>query len=337
VIWQEHPDGNKFDAPGPGKSIYADSDVPNPVNEDFLKVSIVVTLDGVAPAGGGVVTLDFIDPPNAHEFGTDDDNFSESFSFETTTLTFLPGEWEKTTTVSLSQNAGDNYIIEATANNGKPNNVVYSEILTVWRRLWVECDQMAMPGTDIVIYDINGKISDTYFKTSEKEITWDDVVPTPEPVTFDLRKQPDKPNISLLNTLMNRACVTDLEYQYNNTPVVAFVPNLWTEQIMYNNPAEMAQYGREIPNATESFWTMYVLGAYELSGQDHDIHNSALPGGDCRDFTNGINTGNAYVFCETIRDVTNTHGNCPGVTGTLADYNTFFKRVVAHEILHSFL
>jgi|GEM_PF-6535182 len=82
-------------------------------------VDVVVTIAGVVPSNGGVVTLTKFDPPNAHEFGEDDDNFSETFSFITTsTLTFMPGEWEKTTTVSVSQNAGNNYIIEATALNG---------------------------------------------------------------------------------------------------------------------------------------------------------------------------------------------------------------------------
>ena len=106
-------------------------------------------------------------------------------------------------------------------------------------------------------------------------------------------------------------------------------------QIEYNNQNEFAQYGKEIPNATDSYWTIYVLGAYE-TGLDHD-HHSGMPTLPCPNFANGMNQGNAYVFCETIRDLTNTHQNCPQATGTVANYNTFFPRVVAHEILHSFL
>jgi hypothetical protein len=195
---------------------------------------------------------------------------------------------------------------------------------------------MAMPGTDIP-----GAVSnETYFKTGEKGNTWDDVVPVNEPMTFDLRKQPDKPDISLLNTLMNRACVAALEYKYNNTPVVEFVPHLRSEHIAYTNPNEIAQQGgnRSIPapdQVDKSYWTMYVLGAYEL-GTDHD-HHIGMPTFPCPDFANGNNQGNAYVFCETIRDVTNTHGNCPQATSPVVDYNTFFPRVVAHETLHSFL
>lgn len=208
---------------------------------------------------------------------------------------------------------------------------------------------MAMPETDIIIYDMYGGVLKTYFKTSEKGDTWDDVVPVPEPVTFDLRKQPDKPNISLLNTLMNRACVTALEYQYNSTPVVGFITVLSDSQMTYTDPKEIARQGtnRSVPAPDQvdpAYWTMYVLGAYETIS-DHDNHG--VLNAPCPAFMNGENQGNAYVFCETIRDVTNTHGNCPdGVTGKkivtdetgpLADYNTFFPRLVAHEILHSFL
>ena len=148
VEWQQNANGNELFGTWTGRSVYADSDTPNPVYSDYRNVDVVVTVEGLLPVNGGVVVLDCLDPPNASNTGAANYDGTSIFHLGTSSfaiLTFynlapfcpIPPQ---TITTKVGSHAGDNYIIAATADNGKPDNVVKSEILTVWRRLWVECD-----------------------------------------------------------------------------------------------------------------------------------------------------------------------------------------------------
>ena len=139
---QQHATGNDLISKWTGKSIYVDKDTPDATN-DFNKVDVIVMVEGLLPVGGGTVTLDEIDPANASvPDAVGDDNNGAALSFAPGSLSFTNSNMTQTSTVTLGINAGDNYIVKATANNGQTNNIVKSEILTVWRRLWVELDQM---------------------------------------------------------------------------------------------------------------------------------------------------------------------------------------------------
>lgn len=348
VFWKKHETGNPLLHTWTGLSVYADKDTPTS-NNAYNTVDIVVTVEGLLPVGGGIVSLTALDPPNAS--GTGEPNNGFGMIIISNQLTFTNANRTKSTSARVAAKAGNNFIIKAEANNGQQGNFVLSETLTVWRRLWVECDQMAMPGTNIAYYIPGNPLpSEVFFAPSEKGITWDDKEIPNEPVTFDVRQQPLLPSVNYLKTLLLPACVDVAEYTANEKQVVDFIPNLTQLQTTYNNPHDYAIQGnnRSITDSTPTYWTTYVMSAYETHFSDHDNH--AFPGSGinvapndgklCRKIM-GVNEGNAYVFYETIRDVAKTHGNCPNictdVTGPLTSTSVLFDRVVAHEILHSFL
>lgn len=229
-------------------------------------------------------------------------------------------------------------------------SIIQTDLLTVWRTLWCELDHMAMPGHDIqdVWRESDGtlRLRETYFATSEKGITWDDVAPENEPVTFDVRQQPPLPDISLLSTLLFQACIKVAEYGYNTEKVLPFKPNLNSDEVLYKHNNEYGKNYRSIPEATDTYWTHHVISAYEHDLDDHDNHtenglniiNVVKNNGNSCGHTRGLNRGAAYVFYETLRDTIMTHCLCTGVCPPgYVDVDTAFGRLVAHEILHSFL
>jgi len=116
-------------------------------------VDVVVTIGGVIPAEGATVTLACMDPPNAS--GTGVANFDGTGIFNgasSKSITFSNGgPMTQTVTATLGTHAGDNYRVLALPASVAPHPSTgepygKSEILTVWRRLWVECDAMPYPG-----------------------------------------------------------------------------------------------------------------------------------------------------------------------------------------------
>ena len=143
VEWQKNVNGNNLIGTWTGLSVYADKNTPT-ANNAYQDVDVVVTVEGLLPPLGGMVSLEKYDPPNACvSDGYVDDNYSDTFSFATSSLAymlFMPGQFVKTATATVSTNSGNNYHIKATG--GTTPRVVYSEVLTVWRRLWVEFDAL---------------------------------------------------------------------------------------------------------------------------------------------------------------------------------------------------
>ena len=180
VEWQEHPNGNAFvDTWTEGLSVYADKDTPDASNP-WTFVDVVVTIEGYVPVGGGIVVLDKMDPPNECVLdGYEGDNNDSGFSFVPKGGVVGPipgnilifeqnGEKSKTATVSVAPFAGNNYRVKAVKGMLNPNPpfpnfndaftyiadqndtdeaVMTPEVLTVWRRLWMECDEMVGAGS----------------------------------------------------------------------------------------------------------------------------------------------------------------------------------------------
>jgi len=311
------------------------------------------------------VELEKIDPPNAHEYGDDDDNFSESFSFVTSsTLTFMPGQFEKTTTVSVSQNAGNNYKIEAAAQNGNPsqgipNQVVKSETLTVWRRLWVELDQMAAPteGTDPNQFNpatkyTPGASGDRGDITKNQWMDGDEnSTPSNEPTDFDVKFQPPKPDITLLQEAMLAACIEVKEVdQLGDTSWITgdsasqnsgawdlttpFVKNL--ADLTLAAGYDISTPSRDVDYNNSSFWCIHGIGAYEANTGDTWDGNS-VAGED--NYICGVTftgSGVFLIFNETIRDIVSTKATTKDGKTIQRTVSEIQQLVVLHEVLHMF-
>jgi hypothetical protein len=130
------------------------------------------------------------------------------------TGTKLTGNAE--TIVIDTAHAGDNFIVVADTDQTKTNAAALgtteatrykeshgyeqTELLTVWRTLWMELDQMATP---------TATAADGLALANQGtgEGNWDYTAPTDEPTNFDVLAQPAKPDISLLTTAMMAACI----------------------------------------------------------------------------------------------------------------------------------
>ena len=249
----------------------------------------------------------YLDPSNAsvpravgHE--DDPDNYGGVAIFEVgtssaTTLTFYNNNMTQTELVSVGINAGDNYKIKATAengdpNNGKPNQIVHSEILTVWRRLWVELDRMYVPNG----LDNEGK-------------------PLPYQ-NGDQLADDFPPGIiapgSHIATQLARACIVPQVFVSNeqvNVPGKEIVTNyndLMGVRDIINHPPY-----RTVKNHDVAFWTLQVVSAFE----------SWKP---C-----GVNRGNiTFMFNTRIEADYNTEGLTVGL-------DRIFSIVLLHEIGHA--
>jgi len=348
VEWVANPYGNPLIGTWTGRSVYADRDTPpdpnDPNNMDHRLVNVVVTVGGLLPNqndGGGKVYLECFDPPNAS--GTEaanNDGINIFYGTSNGYLTFYgdydynyDGDNNKMTQSVLATvgiNAGDNYIIEATAldNNDNPINTVESEILTVWRRLWMELDQMEMPDPLNPAHD---------FPPAMEGIQWSypNAIPNPEPNDFDVLFQPPKPDISLLTSAMVAACVSVKEIQQdiahdswrtndlNNQwdTIVPFVHNMEEEDFI-----SFSQSCRDVRVISTAFWCIHAIGAYEgPTGKDGDNVGGA------NIYERGSSKTNVfYIYNETIRDFSQKLG-----TQGIGEMNDR-KAIVLHETLHCF-
>ena len=216
-----------------------------------------------------------------------------------------------------------------------PGNLQNAAMLTVWRTLWVELDQMAAPqegATDGFLTANKGNANGQ----------WNDAVPTSEPYDFDLRFQPPKPDISLLKTAMVDACVKVEEVLQISTKSSWITndsasqnPNAWdTTTPFVHNRSDASSEGqrisatcRDVNALSETFWVLHAIGAYEAMS-DRDPTNNTPPVGGTR----GGNSGNGVfmIYNETIRDFVAT---CGVTTITEAEGR---KGTALHEALHSF-
>jgi predicted Zn-dependent protease with MMP-like domain len=255
---------------------------------------------------------------------------------------------DNTSTIVIdSAHVGDNFIVvvdtvqskvTTTAALGTTENSRYKEshnytqtdLLTVWRTLWMELDQMAAPTATAA----DG------FDPNDQGTTWDNTASVGEPINFDVLAQPEPPDISLLTTSMAVACIEVKEVSQDSenwswiidangdlqnggwrteTP---FVHNMTDSDFMNGTNNRL---GRDIATSAE-FWTIHVLGAYEGSiNNDFDASNeNALRG-----YAPDNEHGSVIIFNETIRDFGST-------TAGVKSVSDIKKGVVFHEVLHCF-
>jgi hypothetical protein len=355
VEWESSPYGNDLFYTWTGRSVYADQNTPNVVGNDYLKMNVVVAIEGFLPTGGGTVNIGWIDPPNAS--GTGAANYTQ-LGLSTTSLTFYNNNLTQTVTSTVGMHPGDNYIVKATANNGKLNNTVYSEILTVWRRFWLELDQMEAPDPlKLNQYGIN---VDGFHASKEYHGTFTDAngIPieglwarpgtplhAPEPRNFDVLFQPPKPDPSILIRAMHDACVSVIvvdETQFRKwypqpapfREKMAFKHNMSNDSAINNNQllSEIRGIGnqtRDLPVTDLGFMCGQGIGGYEP--YQHESNDTHIVG----NVTGFANKGYTYpnpnvfmLFQETIRDIVSTDNT---IKRTELEIN---QLVTFHEFLH---
>jgi hypothetical protein len=268
------------------------------MGDDYLQVQLVVTIRGFVPANGGTVTLVCLDPPN--ESGTGAANNDGLLKNLPPAIVFTPGgPVTQYITAKVGQKAGDNYKVTATGGT-IPKTVETKKQLTVWRRLWVELDQMAMPTETVA----DG------FDPNLKGIKWSypHAIPSPEPDDFDVLFQPQKPDISVLTSAMVKACIDVREatpaiitsWGLTSRETTPFVHNTTNT---LDGPTTVGNPSRDVTVNNASFWCIQGVGAYEdTENADWDWNTSAEIGDEP---TRGVakpNAGIFLVFQEAIRD-----------------------------------
>jgi len=211
-----------------------------------------------------------------------------------------------------------------------------TELLTVWRTLWVERDAMADP---------QATIADGFdpAKKGTGEGQWNTFVPTPEPKDFDLFLGPLRPGLAYLSMAMVAACIEVISVDQspansswitNDSATVN--PGAWdvyTTPFVHNVDDHsgftgkwVSKKSRDVNINEPSFWCLHAVGAYEDKvGDDYDTTGSggilgrAFPGTDA-----------FLIYDETIRDMINTH---PLAKRTIPEIHLL---VAFHEVLHFF-
>jgi hypothetical protein len=175
------------------------------------------------------------------------------------------------------------------------------------------------------------------FAHADKGTKWDTTVPSSEPSDFDLLLQPDYPDISLLETAMNAACV-DVEEatdtiitgwgltSHKETP---FIHNMAHSNVAMNN---VSNPSRDVAECVigKDLWCIHAIGIYEgPTGQDIDPN-----GGHCGYAINN-DTAVTTVMYETIRDAVNTTRDSSG-NELFRGMNVLSQIITLHEVLHLF-
>ncbi|MDR1479742.1 MAG: LamG domain-containing protein, partial [Planctomycetaceae bacterium] len=262
-----------------------------------------------------------------------------------------------TTVVIDSAHAGDNFIVVVDTDQTKvntnaalgttedtrykeTNGLTQSELLTVWRTLWMELDQMATPTATLA----DG------FDPSNQGTTWGYTAPANEPLNFDVLAQPTKPDISLLTTAMKAACIEVKEVSQNpenwewiadendssglanggwrtETPFIHNLPE-WSNDA-FNS---VANQSIDITTNEHEFWCLHGIGAYEAEVHSSNDSNDWTTGGAVAD-----DTGVFLIFMETMRDMISTgvsqNGTQIPVTRSFDELNSLNTM---HETLHLF-
>jgi hypothetical protein len=245
--------------------------------------------------------------------------------------------------------AGDDYIgvahpesgLTVTVNSDKNNpkaqvgttilsDPYQSKLLTVWRTLWIELDRMAAPTPQAAPTTANPTPPNPNgFAHADKGTLWDTTVPSSEPSDFDLLSQPDYPDISLLKTAMEAACVDVNEatdavitgWGLTSHRETTFVHNLPNNAVI--NIANFPTF--DVKGLSKTFWIVQGLGAYEgESHKDNDPNTEIATRG-----IQAVSKGYFLIYNETIRDFSNNTAN----TRSEIDVK---KGVTFHECLHCF-
>ena len=183
-------------------------------------------------------------------------------------------------------------------------------LLTVWRTLWMELDDMVAPDPDVHgPFDGAGVGND------------------------DVYLDPPLPPIGLTQSSLQAALieVRPLPAEYN---VEDATPENDTGTLPYRRNLEMlgaANFLNQVRDvdSEQYFWVVHVVGAYEGPDElDYDPNTELfLLGYTFLKMTDGP----IAVYFETIRDVA---ANYPGGT---VDEQVIRERIVLHEVLHRFL
>ena len=250
-------------------------------------------------------------------------------------LTFLAGEQEKDTKLEITNaQPGNNYIVAALPK--RPNEAqnivdrVYfgsdgftlkyewdgerrgvplthrSELLTVWRTLWVELDSMPAPD----------EAADGPFNQPEPEydplpgdlpnIPIDLLAPNFQPANIEVQLIPDGPGIG-------RDIRDDTIFSHYVSEFLG-------------GPAELALTMRD-SGSFEQFWSIQIIDSFELS-RATDFDGETL-------FVLGIavpNTNTALIFYETLRDRSYYPGD--PVSPATIDESRLIRRAALHESGH---
>ena len=209
-----------------------------------------------------------------------------------------------------------------------------TDLLTVWRSLWVERDAMADP---------QATATDGFdpAKKGTGEGQWNTFVPTPEPKDFDLFLGPLRPGLAYLSMAMVAACieVKEVDQSPANSSWITgdsatINPGAWdvyTTPFVHNLPdkepstiTNIGKLSRDVNVNKASFWCIQGIGAYEYTiDSDNDGEIAGILGCAVN------NAGVFMVFDETIRDDSNTSSGCKSSV-TVGFLTTF------HEVLHLF-
>jgi hypothetical protein len=265
------------------------------------------------------------------------------------------------TIVIDAAHAGDNFIVVVDTTQNNVNNLAtlgateteryteshgyyQSELLTVWRTLWMELDVMATPTATIT----DG------FDPANQGTTWSlpGNIPTTEPANFDILAQPTKPDITLLQTAMLAACIEVKEVSQDSGNLSWLVgdtsnadPNddyidgtsasvgQWdeTRPFIHNLTSDqdnaldaVSANSRDVTVNNAQFWCIHLVSAYEsIVAEDGDGEYTRTYG--------IVSTSQPVVilFDETIRDLANSPAK-----NDYKPLNTLKQINVMHEVLH---
>ncbi|MGL6196710.1 MAG: hypothetical protein ACRC2T_18005, partial [Thermoguttaceae bacterium] len=362
--WQSNLGGNPAENGG-GVRVFPEKPTPTSTVQNTVSLNFNVNY---AIAMDRVMYFKILDPENyanikngtsSQTFNGGDNNWKPANLYgKIIEVTIPAGKKTAPYTLTISDGyAGDNFIVAASFTKARveaaklgttlttwnkldqpaaDTDVKQTSLLTVWRTLWIELDQMAMP---------TATAADGFDPANQGNGNgqWNYTVPTPEPTDFDVLFQPQKPDISLLTTAMVAACITVKEI--DQTDFINFNPTNWitndsqtqaagtwdtTTPFVHNmgkNFQNVSAACRDIPLAqvTPSFWLVHGIGAYE------DDRASGLA-----TFTS--DGGSFYIFAESIRGVVSKYippANNPsqnfvgGVSGQI-------DRATYHEVMHFF-
>ncbi|NQU22486.1 MAG: hypothetical protein HQ567_14510 [Candidatus Nealsonbacteria bacterium] len=391
-------DGRPLDrnptANGGGRRLFPEQLTPNDTSENYKSVDLLLRRDPNGPMPQQTVYLKVLDPAN--HVTTDANNGPLTYSFngqdcsvgQVLTVEFPQGEKHVFVQCTLQRPgqsfdgdcfAGDNFIAVVDADqtvvtaatlgttpatryqvfDAGGQQLSHSDLLTVWRTLWMELDRMAAPVAptetnpssdgfayaDEAVYNANGEWG------SGK---WGPTAPTndTEPKDFDVLAQPDKPDMSILQPAMLAACIEVNEIIQSGPD--AFDTSEWTGGDMdgsenHNAWDETTPFVRELGDWTDisdisvtcrdvnpgnysAFWVLHGIGLYDPT-EAWSWDPEPL------EFTLGINPDGherwIATFSEAIRDyAANMHHKQAGAQAIPA--LEMLRGVTLHETLHSF-
>jgi hypothetical protein len=179
----------------------------------------------------------------------------------------------------------------------------HTDLLTVWRRLWVESDHMDAPGDN-----------DGPFNGDPDCNNCDDV-----------RATPGAPTIDTLSDLLESipVIVLPVSGEHDTQDIATFKHHQINSQI----PA-----GVRNVTSSQYYWSVHMLGAYE---SDPDSDNDPDTEGWLAGWSEpvGVDDPTNFVFYETARDLWAEPEIGGGLMVPLA---TGLDRISAHEALHRF-